>query len=370
MDRLCIFVVYDRQGIIDEYIEYILRELRKFSKKIIVVCNFKTILLDKKIIDADEILFRDNIGFDAGAYKEVFISRKEELSNYDEIIISNDTYYGPIYSFQNLFNTMENKKCDYWGITRHPNGVTASNVCFESHIQSYFLVFKRDVIISNAFNNFWKNILQYQQISDVILNFEVGINRMLENNGFIGAAYTDDYYQYMNFNQNIYITDVNRLVCECKVPILKRKCFELGNEYFKEAIETIDYIKNKSLYDVELIKNNLMRLSSQNYENVQMNYYDLKKFIEGHKKIFIYGNGRWGKNLCYLLHHLGYEISGIVVTKPTSNDELEIGEIIDVNDCGFIVAISSLNAINDVRNLLLNFVASDQIFLPHSTKLI
>ena len=39
MKRLCIYLTYDKQGIVDSYIEYMLRELKTISDRLIVVCN-------------------------------------------------------------------------------------------------------------------------------------------------------------------------------------------------------------------------------------------------------------------------------------------------------------------------------------------
>ena len=40
MKRLCIYVTYDAENIIDDYIGYMMRELRKVVECLVVVCNY------------------------------------------------------------------------------------------------------------------------------------------------------------------------------------------------------------------------------------------------------------------------------------------------------------------------------------------
>ena len=43
MKRLCIFCFYDKNGVVDSYIEYLLNDLRSCSAYIIVVVNLSLI---------------------------------------------------------------------------------------------------------------------------------------------------------------------------------------------------------------------------------------------------------------------------------------------------------------------------------------
>ena len=72
MKRLCIYLTYDKQKIIDKYIGYMLRELKTCVDYLVVVCNEEEILSGLNILKefADEIFYRFNIGFDAGGFKD------------------------------------------------------------------------------------------------------------------------------------------------------------------------------------------------------------------------------------------------------------------------------------------------------------
>lgn len=107
MKRLGIFVFYDKDGIVDNYIDYLLEDLSKSLSDLIIVVN--GILNDngKKIFlrYTDRIVIRKNIGFDAGAYVDILLNYigQENLKKWDELILCNDTFYGPFIPFSDIF---------------------------------------------------------------------------------------------------------------------------------------------------------------------------------------------------------------------------------------------------------------------------
>lgn len=122
-DRLVIYVFYEKNGEVRDYVTYCINGLKEVAKNILVVIN-SSINDDslQKLKDLDvEILQRENIGFDFAAYK-VGIEHigYDKLKNYDELILTNNSYYGPIYPFSEMFNEMAKRECDFWGINRHP----------------------------------------------------------------------------------------------------------------------------------------------------------------------------------------------------------------------------------------------------------
>lgn len=157
MNRLGVYVIYDFDNIIDDYIGVMLENLRTHLSKLIVVCIFLHIKKGYENLKvADEVIFRENKGYDAGAYKDVLCKLFNSNYNFDEILITDDSYYGPIDSFNNIFDKMENIDCDYWGITKSPERIFEGKKLI-SHIQSYFMCFKKNVIKSTSFCDFWKN---------------------------------------------------------------------------------------------------------------------------------------------------------------------------------------------------------------------
>ena len=90
MKRLCIFSFYDKDGFVDDYVFYLLKQIKVNTASLIIVVNgfiqdYFTGELDGI---ADSVIYRENKGFDAGAYKYVIVHRlkKEDLYKYDEVM--------------------------------------------------------------------------------------------------------------------------------------------------------------------------------------------------------------------------------------------------------------------------------------------
>ena len=69
--RLLIYFIYDRDGIVDDYIFYMLDDLDKNVEDIFVVVNGNLEAKSKERLKfyTDQILERENKGFDVWAYK-------------------------------------------------------------------------------------------------------------------------------------------------------------------------------------------------------------------------------------------------------------------------------------------------------------
>ena len=120
--RLIIYFIFDKNGIVDDYITYMLEDLKKNSTEIAVVCNGKLNVEGRKKLEkiTSTIIVRENKGLDVWAYKTVLdYYGWEKLCSYDEVIMMNYTIMGPVYPLREMFETMGQKDLDFWGITKY-----------------------------------------------------------------------------------------------------------------------------------------------------------------------------------------------------------------------------------------------------------
>ena len=97
-NRCGIFLYYDREGKVDEYVIYLLNSIRPFLKNLLVVCNGEITEEAHALFDsvADEVMIRENEGFDVGGYRAgIFHIGLDKLSEYEETILFNYTFFGP-----------------------------------------------------------------------------------------------------------------------------------------------------------------------------------------------------------------------------------------------------------------------------------
>ena len=123
MKRICIYLTYDKQKIVDQYIGYMLKELKNCTDYLAVVCNEPQIVRGKEILEtyADDIFYRENIGFDAGGYKDALCNYIgwDKILSFDELVLVNDSMFGPFIPMKSIFNKMDEKSVDFWGLLKH-----------------------------------------------------------------------------------------------------------------------------------------------------------------------------------------------------------------------------------------------------------
>ena len=83
MNRLCIYMTYNREQKIYEYMGSVLKALRECCSKVYLICNYERINagIENAIPFIDQIIYRKNLGFDAGAYKDILCN----MLGWDEV---------------------------------------------------------------------------------------------------------------------------------------------------------------------------------------------------------------------------------------------------------------------------------------------
>lgn len=263
--RICIFCFYDPAGIVDEYITYLLDDIKPLVERFVIVCNcdIENHGKSKFLRYSDEVIVRENLGFDGGAYQEILLNylKKDELEGYDEIILMNDTFFGPFCSFDIIFDKMKSVACDMWGLSLHEKYMSDGKVR-SAHIQSYFIVIKRNVFLSGAFWDFWSSMKVIQDFNTAVGNFEISFSEKMLAAGFILEAYcradrfvSDNAEENYNYPQS----HCGELIRDYGFPILKRKCLVSGYLYNDSPILAMEYIKAYTSYNEDLIWDNLLR---------------------------------------------------------------------------------------------------------------
>lgn len=160
--------------------------------------------------------------YDFGSYKIGFnYARKAGLlkaDTADELILINDSCYGPVYPFSELFQRMESVICDFWGINgskKPPENI------FKPHISSFFYVFRRSVINGNDIDDFLNAIHGKYDRSKVICLLELEFTQYLQKKGFLWQV-TDEKCEH-----NIYLHPLTFLETY-RIPLVKKKALK-GN---------------------------------------------------------------------------------------------------------------------------------------------
>ena len=262
--RLALFVHYQGDRKISEPDLYLLFELRK-TAEIILVSNSA---LDrasraKAAPLVREIQIRDNHGYDFGAWRDALASVKN-LDSYDELILLNNSIIGPFYPFERIFGKMAGSGADFWGMTEFPEthnprreeAKALPDGVIPRHIQSYFMVFRRNVFTSEVFRSFWRNVKDETSLPEVVARYETQLSGLLERSGFRSDVYLRTGARLQEVDK---ITpEYNAIYCRPQdflllgFPFLKKNiCYYLNQEQINE---TVHLIAEFFEYPVEHIK--------------------------------------------------------------------------------------------------------------------
>ncbi len=365
--RLCIYMTYNKENKIEEYIGYMLKALRGYTTTLYVVCNFPVILSGLEYIEPyiDKIYYRENRGLDAGAYKDMLCNLVgwDTVYQYDELILMNDSFFGPFYDFGNYFDLMENIACDFWGMTRNFPGEYAPVGKYPSHIQSYFLIFCSRVLKSNQFRRFWEELVYPKTYPEAILNYELKINEVLKNSGYVPRALTDVWGMVFEGNKNPYLYYSLELIRDKKSPILKKKSLLITNKGFANALEAVIFIEDNKLYPTDWIWNVIdSQFYMEGYPSRTVNC--LECFVRKYHKVYIYGAGLCGKNLLLYFTQKGWESNGFLVSNQTGqNTECILFDNACINDkTGIIVAVLHSEVSKKIVEYIGDRCNKDQLF--------
>ncbi len=262
--RLLLYAHFDRDGKVDPHVVYQIKSLHDFGISIIFISNSPVSDDDKKILKPFIIDLRQRLdeGYDATAWKETILSLTHEyIFTYDEIIIMNDSCYGPLFPLEEMFTKMDQSKADFWGITEN----THSN--FPEHLHNYFCVFRKSIFQNKLFFEFWKSIGDIKCFEDAIQKFELKMTSF-----FIKLGYTYDIYVKINSKNMSLIPTIGIdipfvytlapwFIKNYKLPFAKIKYFQTrydktyygGYEFFSALQES------GSIYPREFIFNHIYR---------------------------------------------------------------------------------------------------------------
>ncbi len=265
MNRLGIFVFYDEDGIVEEYVTYFLDRIRPYFSRLIILCNGELQDEGRDIFSSysSEVIKRQNEGYDGGAYKYAFIDylNLSELDDYDEIILFNDTFYGPIYDISEMFDRMESSDADVWGLSEHGKTVINGEIK-NTHIQSYFLAITKKVFKNIAFREFWEKMEFATDFNSAVDNFEIAFSRKMSEAGFKLKTYLyEEKYELDDPGDNFNYSQLSsyEMIKRNRFPIYKRKNLINSIPSNFENKRSITYISNNTEYPVEYIWRDSLR---------------------------------------------------------------------------------------------------------------
>jgi lipopolysaccharide biosynthesis protein len=225
--RVIFYLIYDERGNIDDYIPYKLERLRPFATHIVAIVNGFISPEGRAVLTpvVDEIWERQNTGFDVGGYAMALARFGDQrLAEYDELILMNYTWFGPVRPFENIFDRMDVLEVGFWGITDHgptdPSPIGQG--VMPSHIQSHWIAVRRSLFTSEEWKTYWREMPVIASYTDSILHHESRFTQLFED---LGHSYAVA-YPHENYAPNMHPAFENAItLLDDGCPVVKRRPF-------------------------------------------------------------------------------------------------------------------------------------------------
>lgn len=266
MKRAGIFLFYDPEGKVDDYILGCLGSLQEHMDYLLVVSNSPLDETNRKRLESvsSEVMERKNVGYDVGAYRDGLRHLGwDHMGDYDELVLFNYTFFAPIHPWAGLFERTDKWDTDFWGITEHdevrPHPFLPKLV-MPRHIQSHWIAVRSSLSTTKDWRTYWEDMPPIESYNDSIQWHESRFTGYFNALGYRHeVAYNVDDYPSANP-----VFDNANLLLQDGCPILKRRnLFHNPLHLDRFAIIGADMLEHARLagYDTDLILSNLARTS-------------------------------------------------------------------------------------------------------------
>ncbi len=269
--KLCLFASWDPHGFIDPYVRNYLSRIRDEGYDIQFVTTAPQIdqgdlTLAQSI--CSKVIHRRNFGLDFASWK-LAINRMSsaEIRSYDQILLANDSCFGPFQDLGPILKSLEQSPAPLCGL--------CDNWEKFYHLQSFFVLLKREFIESPVWDEFWNGVRVLIDKNQIIENYEVGLTNLAIKQRFATKSYIDYFavrkhcldlgtkFQYHDLvwgqpvNMTVYMWDI--LLSKFNSPFLKTEVLKANPKGSHVICSWQDLVPSHERGQIDLILNYLKR---------------------------------------------------------------------------------------------------------------
>jgi rhamnosyltransferase len=279
--RAVFYLFYDPQGQVDDYVLHTLGHLRPHAEHVFVVSNSPLDAANTARLEtvADTVWVRENVGFDVWAYKESMERFGDErLAEFDEVLLLNSTFFGPVGSYDAVFAEMDAREdIDFWGITdhrplrRHP---IKKDRPLAHHIQTHWLAARKSLVTSADWSEYWSTMPMIETYHGSIDHHETRFTPFFVERGYTCATS----FPADNYGSAHPIMDNPVQMVRDGCPIVKRRSFfydPLYHEWKANDGRLLARLMEERGYPMDLAYRNLARTSKPRWLATNMGWMDV-----------------------------------------------------------------------------------------------
>lgn len=181
--KIVLFLHWDSAGKVREALFHYIGELAETGRSVVFITNsgcLDPVAETRLAALCAGIMVRRNIGYDFGGWRDAIETLDLPRADTQEIIIANDSVFGPVRPLAPLLDCFDYETADVWGLTDSWQS--------RYHLQSYFVGFGPRAIRAQAFRDFWRRVIPAPSKSYVIGTYEVGLTQAMLRAGLRAEA--------------------------------------------------------------------------------------------------------------------------------------------------------------------------------------
>lgn len=309
--RIAMYVIYDKDGKLDRFRKYYLQELRKEVDTIVGVVSgtLTPESRDELAKLTDDFFVRENKGLLAGSWIDgIAHIGWDTLAEYDELLMLNDSFFGPFYPLSEMFDAMEKSDADFYGCMKNFEEKSYTSIAGRpmkhGHFMGsicYFYIIKSRLLHSTEFKTYWSKMPEIKEDWDTYFFAEIDFYQYVLDAGFRVDAYQGDNlkgYFFDNLTHNM-----RKLVEDERIPFARQRPFctdmkdqSLQINYGQDPRLTLEYIDRHTDYDATMIWDYILRTKNLTdiFNQLQLEYVVPRNSVE---KPFTYD-----KKIAVILH--------------------------------------------------------------------
>jgi lipopolysaccharide biosynthesis protein len=309
--RIAMYVIFDKDGILDGYRKYYLQELRKVTDYVIAIVNGTLTPESRDELEklTDDIYVRENTGLLAYGWIEGLQHIGwDTLDDYDELLMLNDSFFGPFFPLEEMFNAMEKSDADFYGALKNFEEESITSIdgrpMKRGHFPGsicYFYIIRKRLLHSHDFREYWERKPEINRDWDTYFYSEIDFFQYVQDAGFRIDAYQSDKLKGYFFDTLTH--NMSKLIIGDRIPFARIRsfCTDMKDQssqinYGKDPRQALEYIDKHTNYDTNLIWDYILRTKNLTdiWNQLQLEYVVSKDSVE---KPFTYE-----KKIAVILH--------------------------------------------------------------------
>jgi hypothetical protein len=181
--KIVLFMHFDSRGVVRQQVLNYMREFAASGRSVVLVTNAKKIRPDSMAALQEicaAVMIRRNVGYDFGAWSDAIAYFGLPRADTQEVILANDSVFGPLTSLQDVLDRVDYSKADIWGLTESWQ--------WRYHLQSFFLAFGPAALRAPAFGKFWQTVRPVPAKPYIVRTYEIGVTQAMLKGGLSCAA--------------------------------------------------------------------------------------------------------------------------------------------------------------------------------------